>query len=415
MNSDEKFLALRPLNVKLKFKDDPVGLVSGRVICEVMKKKHAITMAANIRNPLSAFGIMKAAKEMDATFLLELAKSENGYTTVRYDNLPEMVSQFSKELGGGIVFGLHMDHYAVKNAEERDEAVVTIPKAISMGWTSVAIDASHCPDWENFIYTRDIATHIPSYTGLEVEVGEIKGQGVISTVAEAEFFIGGLNSWGIFPDYLAISNGSKHGTYDSSKGESEGIDLKRTKEIADAISKYGTVIAQHGISGTPLEKVGLFKDYGIYKGNVGTLWQNIVFGLKMDEESGNAVIKDGSYQKDPDKGVPAEIWEKLIKAGDSKGMSRSDGNYKKLNIEFGDEIMKMDKKYRDRIIEETVLWAKKFFKAFNCEGTATGVKEYMLEKGDYHSAPERKIIAGRKDYTPQTAPAGEAGTGDFSD
>ncbi|MFO7771456.1 MAG: DUF2182 domain-containing protein, partial [Roseovarius gahaiensis] len=39
--------------------------------------------------------------------------------------------------------------------------------------------------------------------------------------------------------YLAISNGSKHGTYDTSKGEAEGIDLERTAEVAETIGRYG--------------------------------------------------------------------------------------------------------------------------------------------------------------------------------
>jgi len=65
--------------------------------------------------------------------------------------------------------------------------------------------------------------NIPPYLGLEVEVGEIKGPGELTTVEEAIFFIGGLNAWCIFPDYLAISNGSKNGTYDRVAGKVEGI------------------------------------------------------------------------------------------------------------------------------------------------------------------------------------------------
>ncbi len=147
-----------------------------------------------------------------------------------------------------------MDHFAIKSPGDLTDALKTVPEAIAGGWTSVAIDASHNHDWENLMYTRDLAMHIPPYIGLETEVGEIKGAGVLTTVKEAEYYIGGLNSWGIFPDYLAISNGSKHGTYDTSSGEDEGIDLERTGQIAGAIEKYGVTIAQHGISGTPWER-----------------------------------------------------------------------------------------------------------------------------------------------------------------
>ena len=400
----EKFLQLRPVNVQRVFKESGMGLVSGRDIYAVMKKKHAICMAANIRNFLSALGIFRAAKKTDAVVLLELAKSETGYCGVHYDNLPSQAEKYSKELGHGIVFGLHMDHYGIKNVEDRDEAIGTIKSAIDMGWTSVSVDGSHCPDYENLINTRDVAMNIPAYVGLEVEVGEIKGKGVLSTVEEAEYFVGGLNSWGVFPDYLAISNGSQHGNYDKASGEEEGIDLNRTKDIADQVIKYGAAIAQHGISGTPLDKVGQFKNYGIHKGNVGTLWQNIVYGMKMDPVSGNALIENNSYVKDPQRGISLELWEKMTAFADKKGYSRKSGDYKKLNAAFDREILGLEKKYIDRILDETEEWASKFFKAFNCAGAGSMVVEEVLKRGDHNSAPEVKIIADRKNYTADKAP-----------
>ncbi|RKZ07130.1 class II fructose-bisphosphate aldolase, partial [Candidatus Fermentibacteria bacterium] len=351
-----RFLDLRPLNVTRALPRSRCALVSMRDIAAVAVEENAIVMAANIRNPLSALGILRAAREVDSFVVLELAKSEATYTGVNFRNLPWFAMQYSSLLCDGMVYALHMDHYAIKSSADRDESIVTVPAAISMGWTSVAVDASHNHDYENLIFTRDLAMHIPQYIGLEVEVGEIKGAGVITTVEEAEYFIGGLNSWGVFPDFLAISNGSKHGTYDSSKGEGEGIDLSRTGEIADAISKYGCVIAQHGISGTPLDKVGHFKEYGINKGNVGTLWQNILFGLEMDPVSGNAVIENGSYVKRADKGIPADLWEEIVAWADCMDFPRNSGNYKKANLPFHHRIMGLPEKYRNRIIDETEAW-----------------------------------------------------------
>ncbi|MBN1234120.1 MAG: class II fructose-bisphosphate aldolase [Candidatus Coatesbacteria bacterium] len=413
----EKFLNFRPLNVLQCFGNEGIALVSGRDICNAMKQSNAIAMAANIRNPLSAAGILRAAKKMDSAVILELAKSENTYCGVHFDNLPIMALEYSRNIGHGAVFALHMDHYAIKSDSDRDQACSFIPQAISLGWTSVAVDASHNDDFRNLIYTRDVAMHIPAYISLEVEVGEIRGAGVLSTVEEAEYFIGGLNSWSIFPDYLAISNGSKHGAYDRSSGEDEGIDLNRTLEIADAIEKYGVVIAQHGISGTPLDKVGKFKNSKIHKGNVGTLWQTILFGSKIDD-TGNPVIENGSYIKDSGRGISDELWEKIVKWADGKGMSRKSGDYKKSNIVFLDEIMKLEKKYIDRIVDETEEWAMKFFKAFNSEGTASLVIENILKRADHNCAPYRKIIAKREDFSAQKAPdfkKDESQSGNFED
>ncbi len=418
-NTYEKMLSLRPLNVRSAFPDSRCAIVSGRDICAVARARNAIVMAANIRNPLSALGILRAAKRADSFVMLELAKSEGRYTGVTYGNLPGIAAGYSSEQGDGVVFALHMDHYAVKSAEDRDAAAGDIPHAISQGWSSVAIDASHNPDFENLTYTRDVAMHIPQYVGLEVEVGEIKGAGVLSTVEEAVYFVGGLNSWGIFPDYLAISNGSKHGTYDASLGESEGIDLARTRDIAEAIRPFGCVIAQHGISGTPLDKVGHFREYGIHKGNVGTLWQNLVFGLEVDPTSGNAVIDNGSYVKRPDRGVTSELWDLMVAAADARGYSRSSGDYKNLNRPFHAHVMSQPSEIRERIVRDTEEWALRYFEAFGSTGTGTAVIETIAGRGDWNPFPERSIVASRKDHVAGRAPdrTGTAGSDgkDYSD
>ncbi|MBO8153481.1 class II fructose-bisphosphate aldolase [Thermovirga sp.] len=400
----KELLNKRPLNVQAIYGNEPVALVSGRDIADAAKQKGAIVLAANVRNPLTIKGVLKAAKKKRAAVLLELAKSEATYCGCTFDNVPDFAVRYSAELGHGVVFGLHVDHYGIKSKGDLLEAVTNLCSIVSKGWTSVAIDASHNPDWENFCYTRDIAMSVPAYLGLEVEVGEIKGPGELTTVEEALFFIGGLNAWGIFPDYLAISNGSKHGTYDTSKGEKEGIDLERTKEVADAISKFGVSIAQHGISGTPLDKVSLFPKFGINKGNVGTLWQNIVFGLMMDPETGNAITENGEFVKDPKRGIPQDLWMEIVKWADSQGFSRKDGNYKKANKPFHDAIMSLPEQIKEAIVEETAEWAERFIDCFNCEGTADLVMELVSKRESHNCAPCREILTKRSDYTQAKVP-----------
>ena len=279
-----------------------------------------------------------------------------------------------------------------------------LTKILNNGFTSVAIDASHLDDYDNFAATRALADWLPSELGLEVEVGEIKGPGELSTVEEALYYIGGLNAWQIFPDYLAISNGSLHGTYDPTAGQMEGIDLARTKEIADAIAPYGVTIAQHGISGTPLDKVSTFRKYGIRKGNVATLFQNVYFGIKMDPNTGNAITEGGTYTKEADRGISVELWEKIVAAGDEKGMSRKSGDYKKLNLPFCDMILAEPKPIVDRIVDEMAWWAERFIVAFGAEGSAEAVAEVMAKRVDQNAAPDRKVLGERKNYTAATAP-----------
>ncbi len=405
--SFRELLEKRPLNVQAAFGSEPVALVSGRDIAAAARATGAIVLAANVRSPLTIKGILKAAKELDAVVLLELAKSESTYCGCTYDNVPGFAAKYSSESGGGVVFGLHVDHYAIKSRDDLLGSVSHMRHLVEAGWTSVAIDASHNPDWENLCFTRDLAMHIPAYLGLEVEVGEIKGPGEITTVEEALFFMGGLNSWAIFPDFLAISNGSKHGTYDSTLGEAEGIDLARTKEVANAIAPFGATIAQHGISGTPLDKVSTFVNYGINKGNVGTLWQNIVFGLEMDPSTGNAIVRDGAYVKDPARGIPKKLWEQIVAWGDGQGLSRKSGDYKKANKPFHDAIMDLDEMVRESIVDETAEWARKFIRAFHAEGSAEALMEIVSRRSDHNAAPEQAIIASRSAFTRESAPEPE--------
>lgn len=412
-----QLLTKRPLNVQAVYETESVAIVSGRDIAEAAKKTNSIVLAANVRNPLTIKGVLKAAKKLNAAVLLELAKSESTYCGCTFDNVPDYAVKYSAELGHGVVFGLHVDHYAIKSREDLLKSIAHLRGIMERGWTSVAIDASHNPDWENLAFTRDVAMHIPAYMGLEVEVGEIKGPRELTTVEEALFFIGGLNAWGIFPDYLAISNGSKHGTYDTSVGEAEGIDLERTGEIAGAIAPYGVTIAQHGISGTPLDKVSAFSQYGINKGNVGTLWQNIVFGLEMDPQTGNAVTRDGSYVKDPNRGVPEELWRKIVEWADEQEYSRKDGNYKKANRPFHEMIMSLPEKRQEMIVEETAEWAERYIEAFHGEGTAEAVMETLSRRLDHNAAPERNILGRRAEFIPDKAPKRQARVSgeDYSD
>ena len=405
----QELLKKRPLNVQANFGTEAMGLVSGRDILAANQKANSIVLAANARHPLVIKAVLQAAKNKNAAVLIELAKSESTYCGATYENIPQYALKYSTEIGHGAVFGLHVDHYAIKGKEDVLKGVKHLGQITAGGFTSVAIDASHLQDFENFQATRSICGWLPAELGLEVEVGEIKGPGELSTVEEATYYIGGLNAWGIFPDYLAISNGSKHGLYDTTAGQEEGIDLARTKEIADAIAPYGVTIAQHGISGTPLHKCAKFKDYGIRKGNVATLFQNCYFGVEMDSETGNAIVGSGSYVKDPNRGISQKLWEELVAAADEKGMSRKSNDYRKLNLLMCEKILAEPKEILDRINDEMVYWAERFIDAFGAADSADAVAEVMAHRPDQNAAPDRKILGSRADFTAENAPNRDKG------
>jgi fructose-bisphosphate aldolase class II len=252
-------------------------------IFKVLKEKKVIVMACNARIKHVIPGIMKAAEKLDSVVVLELAKTEGsvdgGYTGQTPQVFFETIVGYAEEIKFSKPFFIHGDHTTVKDTtpEAFDSAKQQIEAEIEAGYTSIAIDASFNELENNIDITSRLAGLILPYgLGLEVEVGEVKSTGqeaVITSVEEATTYIDGLLENGIRPDLLAINNGSKHGNY--LEGEKVNIDLKRTGEIFEAIKPKGACIAQHGITGTPLEIVGKFADFGIRKGNVGTEWQNI--------------------------------------------------------------------------------------------------------------------------------------------
>ena len=128
-------------------------------------------------------------------------------------------------------------------------------------------------------------------------------------------------------------------------GEAVHIDLKRTGEIYEAIKKYGVCIAQHGITGTPLDLVGQFADYGIRKGNVGTEWQNIVH-----------------------RHLPKALSEEI-----KRWTEENKQEIKKATKPFKEKIDNIPDKNKKDIEEESYIRAKEYIKAFRAEGTASTV------------------------------------------
>jgi len=147
--------------------------------------------------------------------------------------------------------------------------------------------------------------------GLEVEVGEIGKKDpqtglVKTTVNEASTYIEALKENDVHPQFLAIANGSVHGFQYDEHGNplpQIGIDIKLTKNIGAAIKPMGVKIAQHGITGTPLDIIALeFPKDVLGKGNVGTNWMTIAWDvLKIFEPKLYSTIHGwtiGNYHKE---------------------------------------------------------------------------------------------------------------------
>ncbi|MDD5112203.1 MAG: class II fructose-bisphosphate aldolase [Candidatus Altiarchaeota archaeon] len=363
--------------------------VSGKQIFKALEKERCIVMAANIRVQRSARGIMQAAKELDAVILFEIAKSEVGYTGQNAKDFYDNIVKTAEDVGFDVPYAIHGDHITIKDTkpESYKGAEDLIKDELAAGFTSYAIDASHnfninATDVkeqlkDNIEITRKLAKLIPNKYSLEVEVGEVgrtdpaTGEKQLSTPEEASTFISALRSDGVQPDLLATNNGTSHGNVFDKNGNviaKVGIDLKRTKAIADAIRPMGVRIAQHGITGTPLDFIPLLLDCGIVKGNVGTNWQNIAIdSIPLDLRKRMEEWTLSSPEAAKTKAKKPNIAENEL----------INKNIKNSIKTFKADLASLPDEYKKKLDEATRKSAIDFINAFNAKGTGSKVKSYI--------------------------------------
>jgi fructose-bisphosphate aldolase class II len=355
------FQDLMPENAKKKLgSGTKLNVVSSHDVFRVIKDEKMIIMACNTRIKHVIPGIMRAAQDLDAVVCFELAKSESdlkgGYTGMTPAQYADVVFGYAQAVKLTKPFFIHGDHVTTKSP---DPAVVgasrdLIKAQLEAGYTSVAVDASFNETADNIKISAELGRMVlDAGAGLEAEVGEIKSTkegGEITTVEEAVEFIEGMEKAGVHADLLATNNGSKHGNY--KPGEEVHIELGRTGDIYNAIKKWGVCIAQHGITGTPLNLVGQFADYGIRKGNVGTNWQNIAHD-----------------------GLPADLMKAM-----KEWCQKENKDIKFATKQFLNDINSVPAANAKKIEDMAYQSAVEFITAFRAKGSATLVEKRLLGK-----------------------------------
>ena len=377
-------------------KQNDYGPIPGSTIFRGISGQKTIIMAANTRIATVAQGIFKAAKETDSAVFMELARSEcdlkGGYTGLTPKDFSAKMREAAKAAQFDI-WALHADHITIKTGEpaEIEGTKQLIDAQIQAGYTSFAIDASHLFNFEgktvrqeldkNITATSDLALYIKNRMkgkdfGLEVEVGEIgrkDGHGLILTKPEeAVEFIKALQENDVYPQVLAIANGSTHGHVYDEKGnviEQLSIDIPQTKAVAKALRENNlhVGIAQHGITGTPRDLINQhFPKGDIIKGNVGTFWQDVVFAtLKV-------------YEPALYKNIQEWTLEKYRPANPGKKDSQIfDGNCKFAIKEFFKEIYSVEEDTEQAIRAMAYAESLVFFKAFGSYGSASLVRKIL--------------------------------------
>ncbi len=378
----------RPPNIVRLFPNSKALIVSGKVIDRAMLAKgKAIAMAANGRNSLVIRGALMAAQRANSAVIIEIAKSEGGasaYCAVNYWNMAAYVDGICNELGITIPVAIHADHYGIKGEKDIQAAKVEIPSMFDAGMTSIAIDASHLPDDQNLLANLELNACIPDWAGLETEVGEIKGKHGLSTKEEALFLIQGLNAHSIFPDWIALNNGTTHGI----EASDAGIQVDLTAEIHKALEPYKMSGAQHGTSGNNSDRLReIAAKTHTTKANVATALQMISWGLEVND-FGNAILdSDKQFKKVAGAGVTEDMWSAMVEYAGSKEWKL--GDYKKLNLPFENRLVSQTKKVRDRMAKAVEDFAYGMMSdVFNGRDTADLAIEAIVKAGSPDPGPK---------------------------
>ena len=389
----------RPPNIVKLFPHSQALIVSGKFIDRAMLMKgHAIALAANGRSSFVIRGALRAAQRADAALIIEIAKSEGGaaaYCAVNFWNMARMVDAFCYEMRITIPVAIHADHYGIKGPKDIEAAKAEIPSMFDAGITSIAIDASHLPDEQNLLASIELNPCIPKWAGLETEVGEIKGKEGLSTPAEALFLIQGLNAHGIYPDWIALNNGTTHGI----EASDSGIQVDLTRRIHEAIAAYKVSGAQHGTSGNSSERLReIAAKTRTTKANVATALQMISWGLEVNDYGNAFLDANGNFVKVPEEGLTETLWAEMVAYAQARSLKA--GDYKKLNLPFENKLLGLPREVRERMARRVEEFAYRMMvKVLNAEGTAPLAIEAILKAGSYHARPKARRIEKAADWT----------------
>jgi fructose-bisphosphate aldolase class II len=212
------------------------------------KEHHYGVGAYNVNNLEQIQGIMAAASKTRSPVIIQASRGALKYTNLNY--LRHMMLA-AMELNPDIPIALHLDH---------GDKIETVKQAISIGFSSVMIDASHMPFEENIRISREVVEYAHKYgVSVEAELGtlggieeDISGHVLLTDPVQAGEFV---KRTGI--DALAVAIGTSHGAYKFKAEAVLAIDL--VKQIADVVN---IPLVMHGSSSVPAELIAEVNKYG---------------------------------------------------------------------------------------------------------------------------------------------------------
>lgn len=210
--------------------------------------------AFNVSDMEMAMGAIKAAEELRAPLILQIAEGRLRYSPLELLG-PVMIAAARK---CAMPTAVHLDH---------GRTLETVRLALGLGFTSVMFDGSHYPLEENIDKTKEIVALAEKFgASVEGEIGSIGGaEGdmasadiKVTSVAEAKRFAEETKV-----DALAVAIGTAHGNYK----ETPHLRIDRLKEIHEALA---TPLVLHGGTGLTAEDFHNCLANGITKINIAT-------------------------------------------------------------------------------------------------------------------------------------------------
>ncbi|MDD5206610.1 MAG: class II fructose-bisphosphate aldolase, partial [Desulfobacterales bacterium] len=225
--------------------------------------------------------------------------------------------------------------------------------------------------------------------------GEIKGKEGLSTVEEALFLIQGLNARNIFPDWIALNNGTTHGI----EASDAGIQVELTRDIHNALARYKVSGAQHGTSGNSSERLRrIAQETRTTKANVATALQMISWGLKVNEYGNAYQDENKDFIKLQELGVTDQMWEEMKSYALSKSIKG--GDFKKLNLPFENKLLGLPREIRDRMAKGVEDFTHELLtRVFNAADTAPLAIEAILRAGSCDVGPKAERIEDPAEWT----------------
>ena len=226
-------------------KTSPEKLFTLKELLTVAEHGHFAVGAFSPRYTAMIGAVLRAGEATRSPIIVQVAQIELKWYQSGVDNFArEFFKQF-KEMRPSIPVGLHLDH---------SSDFGLIQAAITLGFTSVMMDASALPLEQNISETRKVVEFAHRQgVAVEAELGRIGAADLMETTTDEELYTDPqeaayfVRQTGI--DALAVSVGTAHGVYLVRQPK---IDIERLMAIR-ALTQIPLVL--HGGSGTPLEMI----------------------------------------------------------------------------------------------------------------------------------------------------------------